>query len=92
MRRFANSLLEVSVVATPITGMFLMNDSIVTQQLNSLVALAKKMGFEIRHEFLGGTGAGICQVKGKYCLFLDLASTPADQLDAIRQSLDDAGL
>lgn len=64
-----------------------MSDRLVAEQLNTLIKLAQDMGFEIRHEVLDGTGAGICEIKGKRCLFLDLSCSPSDQLDAIGRSL-----
>ena len=68
-----------------------MNDVIITQQLNSFIDRAQKMGIEVRHEVLDGAGAGICEFKGKQCLFLDLSCGPAEQLEAIRQSLGALG-
>ncbi len=64
-----------------------MSDALITQQLNSFINLAQDMGFEIRHEILNGVGAGVCEIKGKRCLFLDLSCRPADQLEAIRETL-----
>ena len=64
-----------------------MNEILVTQQLNTFINVAQDMGFEIRHEILDGAGAGICEIKGKRCLFLDLSCGPSDQLEAIRRSL-----
>lgn len=66
-----------------------MSESIIVNRLNRFVEQAKKMGYEIRQEMLDGQGAAVCQVKGKPCLFLDLSSGPAEQLEAIKQSFTD---
>ena len=64
-----------------------MNDAAVVQQLDALIELAKERGIEIRHVLLDGGGGGICEIRGRPCLFLDLSSGPAEQLETIRQSL-----
>ncbi len=64
-----------------------MNDEAIVRQLNAFIDLAKDRGIEIRHELLEGGGGGICQIRGKPCLFLDLASGPAEQLETIRRTL-----
>ena len=66
-----------------------MSESIIVNRLNRFVEQAKKMGYEIRQEMLDGQGAAVCQVKGKPCLFLDLSSGAAEQLEAIKQSFTD---
>ena len=66
-----------------------MSESIIVNRLNRFVEQAKKMGYEIRQEMLDGQGAAVCQVKGKPCLFLDLSSGPAEQLEAIKRSFTD---
>lgn len=62
------------------------SESTLTQRLNEFVERAKQMGYEIRQEVLDGQGAAVCQIKGKPCLFLDLSSGPAEQLEAIKQA------
>lgn len=56
-------------------------------QLDQIVQLARKMGFEIREESLDGQGAAVCQIKGRNCLFLDINCRPNEQLEAIRNCL-----
>jgi hypothetical protein len=53
--------------------------------LGHCLDLARRTGYEIRQEWLAGNGGGGCVLRGKKILFLDLALTPAEQLD---QTLD----
>lgn len=49
------------------------------------VELAESLGYEVRHENLGGVGGGACEVAGRKCLFIDLSLSPVDQLDQLTQ-------
>jgi hypothetical protein len=55
--------------------------------LEQALALAKRLGYAIRQEWLGGSGGGACEIKGKKLLFLDLAQTPLDHLDQVLEML-----
>ena len=59
------------------------------EQLERLVRGAQDAGYIVRHEYFGGTGGGLCEVAGKKVLFLDLALSAADQLDRLKQLLQD---
>ena len=48
--------------------------------LNALLDLAEEMGIEVRRDFLGGEGGGLCRLKGKWVLFVDTAGSAAEQL------------
>ena len=65
-----------------------MTESATISQLNAFLNLIKEKGIEVRHEILDGKAAGVCELKGRPCLFLDAASSPAEQLEAIRTSFD----
>lgn len=52
--------------------------------LAAALAEARRLGYEVRHEWLGGSGGGACEVRGRKWLFLDLAQTPDEQLDVVR--------
>ena len=45
--------------------------------------LVKRLGYEVRQDWLGGNGGGACELKGRKILFLDLALGPADQLELV---------
>ena len=47
------------------------------------IAAAKRLGFEIRMEWLGGSGGGDCEIRGKRWLFVDLALNADEQLDQV---------
>jgi len=55
--------------------------------LGQALDLAKRVGYEIRQEWLDGNGGGGCELKGRKILFLDLALSPADQLDQVLDTL-----
>lgn len=56
------------------------------QLLKEALLLAQRLGYEVRFELLGGSG-GACELKGRKWLFLDLATTPAEQLQTVLAEL-----
>lgn len=58
--------------------------------LTELLGLAERLGVEIRHVYLAGTGGGLCVVRGKPVLFVDSAAPLAERL--ARTATDLAGL
>ncbi len=56
-------------------------------QLETLLELAKDMGYEVRYESLGGIGGGTCEYGGRKCLFVDITLGVLDQLDAVSRAL-----
>jgi hypothetical protein len=50
--------------------------------LERALRAAEGLGFRIRQDWLDGPGAG-CEIKGEKWLFLDLGSSPLDQLDVV---------
>jgi hypothetical protein len=55
--------------------------------LEQALVLAKRLGYAIRQEWLGGSGGGACEIQGQKLLFLDLAQTPLDHLDQVLEML-----
>ena len=55
--------------------------------LEEAIAVAKQAGYQVREEWLGGTGGGGCELRGRKCIFLDLAVGPLDQLDLVLETL-----
>jgi hypothetical protein len=55
--------------------------------LGHCLDLARRLGYEIREDWLGGNGGGGCILRGKRILFLDLALGPSDQLDQVLDTL-----
>jgi hypothetical protein len=49
--------------------------------------LATRLGYQIRQEDLNGNSGGGCMIRGKKIFFLDLALSPADQLDLVIDTL-----
>ena len=60
--------------------------SIITQ-LEQSIESARQLGYDVRFDWFGGTGGGICQVNGKKVLFIDLALSPVEQLERVRLAL-----
>lgn len=53
------------------------------------VELANQLGYIVRHEYLGGSGGGICEFAGKRWIFIDLALTSIEQLEQLQESLNE---
>lgn len=57
--------------------------------LDEALDLAAQLGYAIRQEWLGGSGGGGCEIKGRKCLFLDLALSPLEQLEQVAAAIRD---
>ncbi len=57
------------------------------EQLETLTDLAKDMGYEIRHDVLGGSGGGACEFGGRKVLFIDLSLSTFEQLQIVSRAL-----
>lgn len=55
--------------------------------LYAAIAVVERLGYEVRHENLGGHGGGLCELKGKKVLFVDLTQGPFEQLDVVLGAL-----
>ena len=51
------------------------------------IVLARRAGFRIRQEYLGGAIGGGCEFAGQKWIFLDVSLGPVDQLDQILEAL-----
>jgi hypothetical protein len=51
------------------------------------LALAKRLGYRIREEWLGGNGGGQCEFAGSRWIFVDLALNAAEQLEQVAEAL-----
>jgi hypothetical protein len=55
-------------------------------RLSALLEAAEALGIEVRFEELGGTGGGLCVLKGRRVLFVDQGSDAATRYDrAVRE-------
>jgi hypothetical protein len=57
--------------------------------LREAVDVAKRLGYEVRQDWLGGDGGGHCLVRGRKWILLDLAQTADEQLDVVVEALRD---
>jgi hypothetical protein len=55
--------------------------------LEELLAIARRLGYGIRQDWLGGSGGGGCEIAGQKWIFIDLALTAAEQLDQVAETL-----
>jgi hypothetical protein len=55
--------------------------------LQEAVEAAKRLGYEVRQDWLGGDGGGHCLVRGRKWLLLDLAQSADEQLDVVADAL-----
>ena len=55
--------------------------------LEQAIDTAGRLGYSIRHEFLGGVGGGSCEFGGRKWIFVDLALGPFEQLDQVCNAL-----
>ncbi len=52
-----------------------------TTQLDTIVRLFEQLGVEVRQERLGGSGGGLCQIRGRHVVFVDSDADAATRLD-----------
>ena len=55
--------------------------------LKEAVEAARRLGYEVRQDWLGGDGGGHCIVRGRKWLLLDVAQTAEEQLDVVADAL-----
>jgi hypothetical protein len=55
--------------------------------LEEALNVARRMGFEVRQDWLGGNGGGHCLVRGRKWLLLDVAQSAGEQLDVVADAL-----
>lgn len=55
--------------------------------LDYLLDLARRLGYEIREEWLDGQGGGACELKGQRVLFVDQSLPPAERLEHVAAAL-----
>jgi hypothetical protein len=60
------------------------------ERLESALDVARRMGYGVREEWLGGSGGGACTLKGRKWLFLDLAQPPEEQLAVVEAAINQA--
>ncbi len=55
--------------------------------LKEALDTARRMGYEVRQDWLGGDGGGHCLVRGRKWLLLDVAQSADEQLDIVVDAL-----
>lgn len=53
------------------------------RRLEALLELTEHLGIEIRVESMGGSGGGLCRLKGRSVLFVDTAADLATRYDRV---------
>ena len=54
---------------------------------NEASAAARRLGYEVREDWFDGAGGGVCQLRGRKLLLLDLAQTADEQLTTLLDAL-----
>lgn len=55
--------------------------------LDEAIEAARRLGYEVRQDWLGGDGGGHCLVRGRKWLLLDVAQTADEQLEIVAEAL-----
>jgi hypothetical protein len=55
--------------------------------LDAALVLARQLGYRVREEWLDGRGGGGCEIRGQKWIFLDLALSAEEQLEAVLDTL-----
>jgi hypothetical protein len=55
--------------------------------LQEALEAARRLGFEVRQDWLGGNGGGHCLVRGRKLILLDLAQTADERLSVLAEAL-----
>jgi len=50
-------------------------------QIDAVVEVVLRHGVEVRREHLGGGGGGLCTLRGRKVLFIDMDADPATRLE-----------
>jgi hypothetical protein len=58
-----------------------------TAQLDTVLQLFERLGIEVRRERLGGSGGGLCKIRGHRVVFVDLDADLATRLDRCVEAL-----
>lgn len=59
------------------------------EQLAVALRLCQDLGYTIRQEYLGGSGGGACELRGRKYVFVDLALHVTEQLEQVLEALRD---
>jgi hypothetical protein len=55
--------------------------------LQEALDAARRLGYEVKQDWLGGNGGGHCLVRGRKWLLLDVAQTADEQLEVVADAL-----
>ncbi len=55
--------------------------------LEQVLTIAERLGYGVRHEWLGGQGCSACEFSGRKWMFVDLAASTAEQLEQVAEAL-----
>jgi hypothetical protein len=55
--------------------------------LNEALDAARRLGYEVKEDWLGGNGGGHCIVRGRKWILLDVAQSADERLDIVMDAL-----
>ena len=58
-----------------------------SSQFEQLIELIERLGMDVRYERLGGHSTGLCRIKGRPVMFVDLDADVATRMDRCLQAL-----
>jgi hypothetical protein len=56
--------------------------------LEQAIDTARRLGFQVRMDWLGGAGGGSCEIRGEQWIFVDLAHSAEEQLCTVLEALE----
>ena len=55
--------------------------------LDYMIDLARRLSYDVREEWLDGKFGGLCEIKGRRVLFVDLSLPPSERLEQVAAPL-----
>ena len=55
--------------------------------LDYMTELARRIGYDVREEWLDGVGGGACELKGRRVLFVDQSLPPSERVEQVARAL-----
>ena len=60
------------------------------ERMEAALALAKRLGWQVRQEYMGEVGGGACEIGGRKIIFLDIALNPLEQFESVAMDFSGA--
>lgn len=57
------------------------------EQVESWLETARQLGYQVRYDYFGGTGGGVCEFGGQKWIFMDVALSAIEQLEMLEEAI-----